>query len=122
MAIRVNPDEVEQIISTDLTNLMPFIRSANIIVDKLLASDGDLDADQLQEIELWLSAHFVAIRDPVAKSESIGSTSITYFLSEPGKGLLATPYGQVACALDTTGKLANVAKAKAGLKAIDLEL
>lgn len=125
MTVRVTQTEVEEIINTELSDLTPFIRAANVLVDKALTSSGLAEA-QLFEIELWLSAHFVAIRDPVAKSEKIGDAQVDYWLGtvEGGKGLLMTPYGHTACVLDTTGTLMSFAKGskKASLAAIDLEL
>jgi hypothetical protein len=122
MAIRTTPEDVRTIIDTDETNLMPFIRAANIVVETILASDSSLTAEQLQEIELWLAAHFVAIKDPVTKSESIGEASVTYFIGNEGEGLKMTPYGQAACSLDTSGRLTNLSKRRAEFKAIDLGL
>jgi hypothetical protein len=124
MALRVTPDEVKTIIDTDLTNLMPFIKAANLIVDNVLASDSNMAAGQLEQIELWLAAHFIAVRDPVARSEAIGETRIEYWLGtvDGATGLKMTPYGQMACALDTSGKLTSVSLRRADFSAIDLGL
>ena len=54
--------------------------------------------------------------------EKTGETSVKHFLGKPGAGLEATPYGQQALVLDTTGRLATMGKKRAGVVAIDLEL
>jgi hypothetical protein len=122
MAIRVTDDEVKELIDTEEPDLTPFITAANVLVEKILANDSSLTSDQLKQIELWLSAHFVAIKDPVAKTESIGGTSVSHYLSGGSGGLKMTPYGEMACVLDTSGKLVSMGKRKAGFEAIDLEL
>ena len=108
---RVNDAEVRAIIDVDttITDLAPFITIANLLVEDKLASSGTSEA-MLKEIERWLAAHFVAIRDPRAKSESIGGISVSYF-GQAGEGLKSTLYGQQALALDLSGALA-----KSGLK------
>jgi len=84
---RVVDAEVREIIDVDssITSLTPFITVANLLVTDKLAGTG-LSAEMLKEIERWLSAHFVAIRDPRAKSESIGGISVTYEGRLGGKG------------------------------------
>lgn len=124
MPTRVTPEDVRLIIDTDLTNLMPFIRAANVVVERVLSADSNMTEDQLEQIELWLSAHFIAIRDPVARAESIGDTRVEYWLGsvEGASGLKMTPYGQMACSLDTSGRLTTVAARRAEMKALDLGL
>lgn len=124
MAIRATEGEVLKITDTELTDLKPFIRTASILVDSLAARDtnSDLTAATLKQIEVWLAAHFVALRDPVALSEKTGEAQITYFLGKPGMGLEATPYGQAAISLDTTGRLATVGKKRSSFISLDLGL
>lgn len=105
---RVRGDEVKEIFDTDLTGtqLNIFINSAHRLVNSLLSTD--LTTDLLTEIELWLAAHFAAIRDPRVQQESVaGEWSATY-QGKTGEGLRATTYGQQAIALDTTGKLGQL--------------
>jgi hypothetical protein len=64
-----------------------------------------LTVDRLTIIETWLSAHFVAIRDPRYQAETMGAASATY-INSPGPNLALTPYGQQAMLLDSTGNLA----------------
>jgi len=118
---RVTGAEVLAIIDTELTaiEVAPFITVANIIVTNQLT--GEHSADLLKEIERWLAAHFVAIRDPRAKTEKTGDASTSYY-GEAGKGFDHTPYGQQVLALDTTGILASLGKRKAEFRSIDLDL
>jgi hypothetical protein len=119
MATRVTEAEVKAIIDTDLdsTAITPFITVANMIVTDRLADEGLTD-ELLKEIERWLSAHFVSIRDPRMLEEKAGQASAKYALGNPGnrQGISATPYGQQALLLDPTGRLASADKLKADMK------
>jgi len=109
---RVTADEVKEIleVSADVLattpDLTPFITSANLLVTDLLGTSS-LSSDQLKEIERWLAAHFVAIRDPRRSYERAGSVG-EGFQHRLGLRLEVTTYGQQAIALDTTGTLADV--------------
>lgn len=105
MAIRVTEADVKEIIATD-EHCEPFITIASMIVDDKLVGQG-LSDDRLFEIERWLAAHFVAIKDPRQTSESIAGASANFGASL-GKGLDATSYGQQVKLLDTTGILERV--------------
>jgi len=100
---RVSGSEVQDIIDTDLETLTPFIDAASQLVDGI----SGLGAATLKEIERWLAAHFVAIRDQRTAKDSVGDSSHTYG-GKTGMGLDFTSYGQMAKALDTTGYLATV--------------
>ena len=107
---RVTDAEVREIIEIDssITDLTPFITPANLIVTKE-CTDSSLDAAQLKEIERWLAAHFVAIRDMRSAREQAGQVSIGYQW-KLGLNLQVTMYGQQAIMLDTSGALANLNK------------
>ena len=108
MAVRVTSEEVAQIIDYDtaaITDISPFITMANMMVNSRIG-EGVLAEEVLKEIERWLAAHFVAIRDPRIKSESVDVISTSY-QGQTGMGLQATLYGQQAMMLDTTGKLSK---------------
>ena len=62
---RATEAEVKEIIETDRTDeqVTPFLKAANLLVTDVLTGLGYSD-DLLKEIERWLAAHFVAIRDP----------------------------------------------------------
>ena len=121
MSTRVDGDEVKEIFDTELTALqiVPFITIANLIVTDKLTDEHSTAL--LKEIERWLAAHFVAIRDPRAKSEKTADASATYH-GNAGLGLNHTPYGQQVLAMDTTGILASLGKRKASFRTIDLDL
>lgn len=108
MTNRVTAAEVREIIdvSEDLS-LNAFIIAGNALVTAKLSGSG-LDEDLLKEIERWTAAHFVAIRDPRVRERSLGDAKEKYALSGGySGGLDATPYGQQAMVLDTTGILAS---------------
>lgn len=105
---RVTGAEVKEIIDTSLTDaqVAPFIAAASAMVDQYLGDAGLSDA-LLKEIERWLSAHLVAVRDPRAQSKGVGDLRIQY-RGRTGLGLDATLYGQQVKALDPTGALASL--------------
>lgn len=110
MATRASASDVTKIIDTTLTSLSPFIKAANITVNNYLADEDSLDDETLKEIEIWLSAHFVAVRDRRRKSETASGVGQSFDGFASGQGLKATIYGQQAIALDSTGKLNRVAE------------
>lgn len=120
--MRVTDAEVREIIDIDplITNIAPFITIANLMVTDKLGASG-LSAEMLKEIERWLAAHFVAMRDPRVKSESIGGITTSY-QGTTGEGLKSTLYGQQAVLMDTTGTLANLGMKKASIGVIDYTL
>lgn len=105
---RVTALEVQEIIEVDSTvlettpDLTPYISAATSLVDELLV--GKHDDDRLKEIERWLAAHFVAIRDVRRSSEKAGTVSESYQY-KLGLGLSVTMHGQQAVRLDTSGTL-----------------
>jgi hypothetical protein len=111
---RVDADDVKQIIDLDSSITDPeidaFIQGANLVVTAKLGSVTVLSAALLTEIERWLAAHFLAIRDPRVKEEKIGETSVRYALGKDGMGLEATPYGQQVLLLDISGTMASAGK------------
>ncbi len=103
---RVTSSEVKALITTSF-DVDPLIATANLIVDEVLVGQGMTDA-RLKTIELWLSAHFVAVAEErgALMSSNKGSSEETYKI-EVGEGLRMTRFGQQALALDTTGILAE---------------
>lgn len=121
MALRVDDIDVKGIIDTDISDTTPYITTANVLINSALATEiaaGDVDSDVLEQMELWLAAHFVAVRQGAPKMEKAGDGAATYF-GRDGMGLESTPYGQQALALDTTGRLAASGKKPATVKTID---
>lgn len=116
---RATPEDVLDIIGTSLNEaqLHAFINLAHEMVAGNLSGAG-LSEARLTQIETWLAAHFVAIRDQRAKSMSIsGEGSVTY-QGETGMGLNATLYGQQAMMLDTSGTLGKSGMRRATLKVL----
>lgn len=97
------------------TEIDPHVKAANIIVDNIT---GSYDADELEQIELWLAAHFAAVADPQIASENIGGANVTYH-GKTGMGLDGSVYGQRVKLLDRYRKLEP--RKKAGLKHLKYE-
>ena len=115
---RCTPENVQSIIDWDcsITDINPFIETASVLVTDLCENPQGVvkseatvvyDAQRLKLIEMWLAAHFIAIRDPRYVSETIGRASAT-FQQQVGLNLSLTPYGQQAMFLDLNGGLAYV--------------
>ena len=119
MANRVTGDEVKEIISTSLTaaQIASFITAANRIVTNTLTGSTATAADK-KEIERWLTAHLICIRDPRKKSEKIGDAQDTYDTGNKGKRLESTEYGKTVLLIDPTGLMCNVGKRPAKIEAI----
>lgn len=96
----------------DTIPLEPFIATASMLVDKVVATAKNPDGtdyystDDLELIERWLSGHFYTVRDPTAVYESVSSLG-TKFDSQVDLNLNLTRYGQQAMLLDTAGGLAS---------------
>ena len=108
MATRVNPTEVKQImdISSSIIDddVQIFIDLANLMVNKVI-TDTSITAAHEKQIEKWLSAHYVAIRDPQSKMEKAGSVSQS-FQEKVDLGLNQTRWGQNVLNIDTSGAFA----------------
>ena len=121
MAIRVNVPEVKEIIDLDdsITNaqIQAFIIVANRVVEDQLIGEG-INVDTLKEIERWLTAHFLTVRDPRLKSSRIGDSKDEYAMSKLGSNLDGSMYGQQVKMLDSSNTLANIGKKKAYLETL----
>lgn len=120
MAIRTKTEDVKRLINTSLDDSDTFIpiQVASRLVDDLLVGKG-MTAGRLQDIELYLAAHFVAVRDQDAGQLTrltVGDTDATYG-GDLGQALSFTRYGQQALALDISGTLASVGKVRAQFRA-----
>ena len=109
MALRVTPAEVKQIYvyDTAIVDLEAnvFITAANLLVNIVNTTGGITATATLKEIERWLSAHFICIRDPQASSEKAGSVAQS-LQQKVDLHFNQTRYGQMALLLDTSGTLA----------------
>ena len=63
---RVTTTDVRVVIDTDLTDadISTLIDIASRLVDDELVPLGRLSSDRLRDVELYLAAHFVAVREP----------------------------------------------------------
>ncbi len=107
----VTAQEVQGIIEvpTDL-DLAPFIATASLIVTEDLANQG-LSTGRLKQIELYLAAHFAAIKDEhgaLMKSKTLNAEE--QYGGSFTQGLNLTRYGQQAIVFDTSGVLAAMAE------------
>lgn len=120
--MRTTAIEVKEIMDdTALTDAIvnAYIKSANLFVTNHLGA-STLDTDTLADIERWVAAHAIAMtRERQAKKEEAGSAKVEYGIVF-GVGLLATSYGQMAIALDSTGTLQTIADGKTLIKLIAL--
>lgn len=108
---RVTDGQVKEIIETNLDDISLFMETAEMIVDEQLMSKG-FSENRLSKIELYLSAHFVALRERQLLSERFGDSEEKY-QGKTGMNLQASLYGQTAMLLDTSGSLANLGKSVA---------
>ena len=121
MAIRTTAAEVLQILdgcTLSSTIVDVFIASASRLVDSVYAADTTMSDAQLEDIEMWLSAHMIASTlHRQTSQEEVDGASVKYtgFWS---KDLDSTSYGQMVKVLDVTGKMAKVGKKAARLTAI----
>ena len=106
MPQRVTDADVKAILDTTV-NTEPFIVAASLLIDTHLASAG-LSLALLTEIERWLAAHLVCIRDPRLHEARADSVSLRFERGKPGSGLDATGYGSQVKLLDPTGILDTV--------------
>lgn len=120
MATRVTPTDVKVIIATTLADpvIQVWIDAANAIVNQQSACIGG-DEALLTQIELQLSAHFVALVDPSsdrskATSEKIGPLDVNYNSATLANNINDTAYGKAAnmlsngCLIQTTQANATV--------------
>ena len=109
MAARTTGAKVKNVVTTNLdaaTIESDFIDLATAIVDEQLVGSG-LTNKELEKIELYLAAHFVAITEELGGLVSDSSGVASQRMSDAYRdgGLRLTRYGQQALALDTTGTL-----------------
>lgn len=105
---RTTDAAVRSIIDTDSdVSLDGFIKTASGLVTWLDGKDtaGVLTDEQLETIEMWLTAHFYAHKDQLFQSKSTGRASGS-FQGQTAMILSSTQYGQTAMLLDVTGNLA----------------
>ena len=125
MTTRTDKKAVDNILGDNYdgsTSLLPFIETANGLVDRISTLDtaGIMSANQLELVERWLAAHFYAHHDQLFQSSGQGGANATY-QGQTGMALASTQYGQTAMTLDLTGTLSELSqqaingKRKAGM-------
>ena len=117
MALPVAAADVLAILTpTSLTEVQvtPFITAADAIVQQLNEKCGqDFSDATLEQIELFLSAHFASFADPKATEEKFESASKKYARGNQDlSGVMSTQYGQTANML-ACGCLADFDKTNA---------
>ena len=110
---RASAAEVKLIIETDLPDATvdAFIASATLLVDQYIEDTTCHDSTSLKQVELWISAHLLSIRDNSRGSEKLGDAQESQ--RAPGvllKGLDSSYWGQTALAFDCSGILADIGK------------
>lgn len=109
--------QVKAIIDTS-RDTSAFITTAQLLVDEELADKG-LSDDRLDQITLYLAAHFVCITEESGglRRSKLGDGDESYKVPDAKtSGLTFTRYGQQALILDKSGTLAAIS-ASGGLKA-----
>lgn len=103
----------------DAATVAPFLTAANRIVTDRLTGHGIATAT-LEQIENWLAAHLIAMsdREPGLDEEQIGEAR-NKRSGKTATGLDATRYGQMAKALDPTGRLGQIGKRRAFFDVLD---
>jgi len=113
MATRADATDIIAITGTsrDSTQIEPYISAANSLVDELLLDQGYSDAI-LKQIEIWLAAHFLAIRDPQIASEQTNNKNVSYLGLVGLEGLKQTRFGTQVMMFDYKGILMRAAASK----------
>lgn len=118
MARATDEDVRSYVVMSSSVSTAPYINSASVAVEDLLAGKG-LSEEVLTQIEIFLAAHFavLAVERGGFRREAMGDSSQSFqTISEKFKGFHLTRFGQSAVVLDTTGILA--AQGNANLKAV----
>jgi len=80
-------------------------------------SSGTYSEDQLTFMEVYVAAHFYAVKEQKAQREKAGRSSVQY-QGKYGMGLEATSWGQQALSMDAAGALAKVTGSEGGVKSV----
>jgi len=105
---RTNEDAVALIIQVDrsiITDFDPFMDSADLIVDNVIALAPIPSVASLELVARYLSAHFIAIAQGQIQMEKVKSIQ-QQFATYVDKGFAITHWGSTAMMVDTTGRLA----------------
>lgn len=111
--------DVKGIIDTTVedVDIDRFIKTAQALVDARLLTKG-LDDALLEQIELYLSAHYLTFKEKQTSSVRFGDAKDVY-QGRTGMGLNSSHYGQTALALDISGTLASLGNETATFEVMD---
>lgn len=87
----------------------PFIKASTLVVDALSARCTDIADSTLEQIEIYLSAHFSSTADTPIKRQKFENAEKEFAIGQLGTGVLSTTYGQMANML-SGGCLADMDK------------
>lgn len=108
MAVRTTSSAVTAVLGPaykTLPDLTPFIETASVVIDDVLAPLNVLTDERLELIERWLSAHMLHQALPRVESQQV-DVLMQRFKSKVELGFNNSDYGQTAMRLDPTGTLA----------------
>lgn len=121
MAIRTTAAEVKEIMDNCTlsdTIVDSYITAASALVDYVYEDDSEMPTTLLEEVERWYTAHMIAsTTHRTTISEKLGDASVQYS-GQFRAGLQSTPYGQMVLQLDITGRMGDVGKRRARIRAI----
>lgn len=107
---RVNETEVKQIMgidaSIDTADNQAMIDVASLLVTDVIV-DTTVSEERKKNVELYLSAHFIALRDQRVASEKADVVAQS-FQFRVGLNLNVTIYGQQVMILDTSGAFSQL--------------
>ena len=118
----VTADEVKEImdgVTLSDAIILTYAEAADLVIDSVFDGDTTTDSNLIKEIERWFTAHMIASTLwRTEDTEKVGDVSVKY-TGQWGLGLDSTPYGQMVKQLDVSGKMGNIGKKVASMKAIE---
>lgn len=115
----VTVSDVKKVYPTD-SDLSGFLATAQLLVSNQL-SDKGLSNDTLDQITIYLTAHFatIGLDKGGLKSKKVGESSESYKVTgDKDTGLKSSGYGQMAMLLDSSGTLAGLNSQSTSLPAL----
>lgn len=83
--------------SKAITCYDPFIVPASLLVDDLALANPALEAPRLQQVEIYLAAHYANLADPRLASETFEKASKKFEGRRSARtGIMSSQYGQTA--------------------------
>ena len=118
-AARVTEADIQKIMDIESdVDVDAFIGMAHTLVEDILDGAG-LSEDILAEIERWLTAHLITMKDVEPIAVKLGDAQTTFTAASlMGKGLELTRYGQTAIMFDVSGRLKKLGKPRLMVKGL----